>query len=118
MIVLYGAGKVDVGNPMVSLSLSLCVCLCACVRVCVCVSSLFEFVHLCIVEGSITSLMSAVCQLQFGPISAIFTPSFVRNMTLIAPIDTGAWYDLFLARVLHPSTPLCLKPHLGNIDEN
>ena len=31
---------------------------------------------------------------MFGPISAIFTPSFVRNMTLIAPIDTGAWYDL------------------------
>lgn len=28
---------------------------------------------------------------MFGPISAIFTPSFVRNMTLIAPIDTGAW---------------------------
>lgn len=28
---------------------------------------------------------------MFGEISAIFTPSFVRNMTLIAPIDTGAW---------------------------
>jgi hypothetical protein len=28
---------------------------------------------------------------MFGSVSAIFTPSFVRNMTLIAPIDTGAW---------------------------
>ena len=28
---------------------------------------------------------------MFGPITAIFTPSYVRNMTLIAPIDTGAW---------------------------
>jgi hypothetical protein len=27
----------------------------------------------------------------FGPVSAIFAPGFVRNMTLIAPIDTGAW---------------------------
>eukprot|EP01048_Picozoa_sp_COSAG05_P015580 COSAG05_NODE_1891_length_3884_cov_5.929450_1_plen_729_part_00 len=27
----------------------------------------------------------------FGTVSAIFAPSFVRNMTLIAPIDTGAW---------------------------
>lgn len=28
---------------------------------------------------------------MFGPISAIFSPDFVRNMTIIAPIDTGAW---------------------------
>ncbi len=28
---------------------------------------------------------------MFGPISAIFSPNFVRNMTIIAPIDTGAW---------------------------
>ena len=27
---------------------------------------------------------------MFGSISAIFAPDFVRNMTLIAPIDTGA----------------------------
>lgn len=28
---------------------------------------------------------------MFGEITAIFTPRYVRNMTLIAPIDTGAW---------------------------
>eukprot|EP01043_Picozoa_sp_COSAG02_P046183 COSAG02_NODE_4297_length_5538_cov_3.544402_5_plen_791_part_00 len=28
---------------------------------------------------------------QFGHTSAIFMPSYVRNMTLIAPVDTGAW---------------------------
>ena len=28
---------------------------------------------------------------QFGPVSAVFAPAFVRNMTIIAPIDTGAW---------------------------
>eukprot|EP01052_Picozoa_sp_SAG31_P013700 SAG31_NODE_831_length_11669_cov_3.410026_3_plen_365_part_00 len=28
---------------------------------------------------------------MFGPISAVFAPDFMRNMTLIAPIDTGAW---------------------------
>jgi hypothetical protein len=27
---------------------------------------------------------------MFGPVSAIFSPDFVRNMTIIAPIDTGA----------------------------
>ena len=25
------------------------------------------------------------------PCAAVFSPSFVKNMTLIAPIDTGAW---------------------------
>ncbi len=28
---------------------------------------------------------------EFGHTSAIFMPSYVRNMTLIAPVDTGAW---------------------------
>jgi hypothetical protein len=28
---------------------------------------------------------------EFGHASAIFSPEYVRNMTLIAPVDTGAW---------------------------
>jgi hypothetical protein len=27
----------------------------------------------------------------FGPISAVFQPNFVRNMTFVAPMDTGYW---------------------------
>jgi hypothetical protein len=28
---------------------------------------------------------------NFGPISAAFAPSYVRNMTFVAPVDTGLW---------------------------
>lgn len=33
---------------------------------------------------------------EFGQVSAVFSPNYVHNLTLIAPVDTGAWCVLRL----------------------